>query len=769
MKTELPAGIVDSHMVGAGGSAVAPGRDQALYGTAALEPLCSVEARSYQTFTLTYTVGRLGLDDTGAIGVCFRVMSDFGPLQTHTPDAANYVSATCSGEGRICLSYDSDGGQRPWNKRLTARLEGGYLKENDTIQIVFGDTSAGSPGWAMQTFAEEAFEFRVIADVVATRHFEPLSRQLAVPVIPGPPDRWVAVLPTLRRPDEPFQLGLKAEDRWGNPTDQADAVFRLEASLDVTGLPDVLEYKKGQRSFVIEGLSVSQPGVLRIRIMEGGRQVAEAGPLVIRGGDKSGYWGDLHGQSGETVGVGRAEKYFDFARNLSFLDATSHQGNDFQINPDFWDALNDITARYDEPGRFVAIPGYEWSGNTAIGGDHNVFFRYEGREMRRSSHALIRDEGTSETDAFTLTDLYQALEDEDCVLYAHVGGRYANIHYDHNPILETAFELHSAWGSFEWMLTDAFDLGYRVGVVCNSDGHKGRPGASYPGSSTFGAYGGLTCFLSHELSRDGIFDAMRARHHYGTTGIRMHLDVAAEFETPATLYEKNPQAVPDTATIEVDTAMMGDIVHTDANEVRIKVSVEAAAPIERIEIRNGPQTRVCHEPFAREALGQRIRVQWTGAEYRGRGRNTHWKGRADFGNASIEGFARFNLWNPERMLVQRGRNQVVWDTVTTGNFTGFDVWLSESGTETLDIRTNHGNLSCKLSDLSDRRVEMDAGGLGRALTVRRLPDHNPHRSLSFETDVTLDRDGDNPVWVCVTTEDGHQAWSSPIYFIRRPS
>ena len=55
-------------------------------------------------------------------------------------------------------------------------------------------------------------------------------------------------------------------------------------------------------------------------------------------------------------------------------------------------------------------------------------------------------------------------------------------------------EVHSAWGTFEWLLTDGFALGHRCGVVCNSDGHKGRPGASYPGASMFGAYGGLTCF-----------------------------------------------------------------------------------------------------------------------------------------------------------------------------------------------------------------------------------------------------------------------------------
>ena len=92
-------------------------------------------------------------------------------------------------------------------------------------------------------------------------------------------------------------------------------------------------------------------------------------------------------------------------------------------------------------------------------------------------------------------------------------------------------EIHSAWGTFEWLLTDGFDLGHRSGVVCNSDGHKGRPGASYPGASSFGAYGGLTCFLTNELTRDSLFDCQRRRHHYGTTGTRMHLDVRARFIT----------------------------------------------------------------------------------------------------------------------------------------------------------------------------------------------------------------------------------------------
>ena len=64
---------------------------------------------------------------------------------------------------------------------------------------------------------------------------------------------------------------------------------------------------------------------------------------------------------------------------------------------------------------------------------------------------------------------------------AHVGGRYADLHQAHDGRIERTGEVHSAWGPFEWLLHDAFAQGYRVGVVCHSDDHKGRPGASHPG------------------------------------------------------------------------------------------------------------------------------------------------------------------------------------------------------------------------------------------------------------------------------------------------
>ena len=764
MDTSKFFAAVSPELVGDNAPSVRPGDDPALFGHATLTPNDPVEVRSFQTFTLTYTVGRIGLDDTGGIRVCFRMISDFGKLQTTDPAAPNYLSASCSGSGRMSLRIGPEG-QRPWSLAVTAQLNGGYLNEGDQITLTFGDTSGGSPGFLMQTFAEGGFEFRVMTDVQATGNFLPLNQQFTVPIVAGPATKWVAVLPTLRRPDEPFFLGLKAEDKWGNPTAKARGRITLEPSMQVNGLPDVIDFAPDDRALTLEGLSISEEGTLRMKVLVDGAECAMAGPLVIRDGQTASYWGDLHGQTGETVGVNTIESYFDFARNKTFLDVSSHQANDFQINAAFWQHLNTVTAAWNEPGRFTVLPGYEWSGNTSVGGDHNVYFATEGCAIRRCSHALLEDRSEMDTDANTLTDLYAALRDEDAVIYAHVGGRYANIHYDHDPLLETAVEMHSAWGTFEWVLTDGFPLGRRVGVVCNSDGHKGRPGASYPGASTFGALGGLTCFLTDRNDRASIMEAQRRRHHYGTTGCRMYMDVNASLSDGAAICERNPATLPDTKRFAADTAIMGDIVEGQKGEVEFAVSVKAATGIVRVELRNGSRLLETLRPYDTADLGQRIRVTWAGAEYRGRGRNTTWSGQARFSGATIRRFETINQWNPENLFEQRGSDSVIWKTITTGNFMGFDAWVDANDDSVLRINTNHGHLVLPVADISTDAQHLEAGGLDRRLSVQRLPDKRLEPEMSFRRRVSLSTEKDDPIWIAVTTEDGYQAWSSPIYFI----
>jgi hypothetical protein len=327
-------------------------------------------------------------------------------------------------------------------------------------------------------------------------------------------------------------------------------------------------------------------------------------------------------------------------------------------------------------------------------------------------------------------------------------------------------EVHSAWGTFEWLLFDAFELGYRVGVVCNSDDHKGRPGASHPGASIFGAYGGLTCLYLEALTRESIWRCLKARHHYGTTGDRLHLAVEAHFDDDALRYDIDPKVDASARGTPTRTAMMGDIVGTRQASARIVVRIDAAVPIERVDLRCGSHTLATLRPYSQTDLGRRIRVVWEGAEYRGRGRMTTWDGNLAVTGNRIEAFAPINFWHLDKAL-ERTQAGLAWQSVTTGNFAGADILLDDADAGSLTIATPHVNTTLPVSEIGFDDTVFDAGGLERRMRVFRLPDVNAARSFSFERIVEIAPDGDTPIYVRVTLENGHQAWSSPIYLFAR--
>ena len=282
--------------------------------------------------------------------------------------------------------------------------------------------------------------------------------------------------------------------------------------------------------------------------------------------------------------------------------------------------------------------------------------------------------------------------DEDCVVYAHVGGRWADLEVAHDESLERAVEIHSAWGTFEWLVHDAFRLGHRVGIVANSDGHKGRPGASWPGAATFGAYGGLTAFVVSELTRDAVFDAIRARRTYATTGCRLDLQVSV--------------ALPDGTTLQ-----MGEEATVDRPTVEMAVEVHAGAPIDRVEFRRGRQTVHVHRTCL--DVGDRVALRWEGAQYRGRGRQVTWDGEATLTGGSFGHLVRINAFNPDHAF-EVSATHLRWQAVTTGNFGGFDVVVREPEAR-LHVTTAHATLETSVGEL----------GVGARPRRRRRARHGP--------------------------------------------
>ena len=721
-------------------------------------------AGSYAELVLVYTAGTFGIDDTGMMKVSWRTTSDLGKPQFGKPEAPNFTTVEASNGAKLEVWFDRLN-IRPYGNTLLIRVMRGYLRAGDTMTIRLGDRRKGSPGLRLQTNVENRVELRTSVDAFATYEFCELPEQPAFDLLAGPAATWKAILPSLAVVGEPFRLAILAEDMWGNPTADASGNFALESSLPLGGLPDSIKIAKGDGPRVIENLVAPQAGDIDLNVTANRQPVARANPLrIVTTAPMRRYWADLHGQSGETIGMGTAEEYFRYARDKAFIDMVGHQGNDFQITDRFWKELNELTARFDQPGRFVCLPGYEWSGNTGMGGDRNVFYRHEGRPIRRSSHILV--EGETSTDAiYTADKLFEALSGEECRVIAHVGGRYADIKYAHDGHLERSVEVHSTWGTFEWLLHDAFDKGYRVGVVCHSDDHKGRPGATTPGASTFGAIGGLSCYFMPELTRDALFEALRRRRHYGTTGTRLFLDLRATFAQDVIGFSEDPKLGPAEQS-PVREAMMGDIIRPASVPMKLAVEVIGTAPLERVDVLHGTKIVQSAFPFAASDLGRRVRILWQGAEYRGRGRETVWQGKLAVSGNRISRFAPVNFLNPERKVQEVvAGTALAWTSVTTGNLAGIDLWLEQAQAGLLRIETNVVSGDVDLTQLAEARMEFDGGALGRKLSVYRLPETDWSRQLTLQHHAVFEGGADLPVYVRVTQADGHQAWSSPIYLI----
>ncbi len=740
-----------------------------LMGHATLIPSGRFEAGSMQSFTLVYTAGAFGVDDTGSIKIGFRFATDFGPVQFTDPKGPGYTTVEASNGAVLDAKWEFKRNIRPWSRSLYIGVVKDFLAPGDTITIRFGDRRQGSPGIRLQTYCESEFEFRVLADPIATYDYVAIPESPRIAIVPGPGVRWRAVLPTLVLAGQAFRLAIKADDKWGNPSDQVDRTLRLESTAPITGLPKMVRFAPGTFAAMLENLSVAEPGDVAIRILdESGAELARTNPLRIAPKDTPlvHFWGDTHGQSNETLGTNTAREYFEFGRDKAFLDVMGHQGNDFQITGAFWRELNVLSKEFDKPGRFVCIPGYEWSANTAVGGDRNVHYRNEGETIHRSSHAQIADalDIIDETsDAHDAHALFEKLKGKDCVVMAHVGGRYADIKFAHDP-METAVEVHSAWGTFEWIVRDAFEKNFRVGIVANSDGHKGRPGACYPGASFFGSYGGLTCFLAERLDRDAIFECMRRRRHYATTGNRALLDVTATCASPSQVFLRDPAAGP-TETETSHRLLMGDIVRVADTEVDLDIEVVGSAPIERLDIYDGLDLLETVRPYTAADLGRRVRLVCEGAEYRGRARTTTWDGSLIIGGARILRTAVINNWNLDRGIQSQDASGLTWKAVTTGNYGGIDLWLDGSAAK-LAFKTKPVSGEVSIADLGVEPREFAAGGLERAVRLQRLPEVMREHRMALRRRIKVRAQGDTRLYIRAQQEDGHRMWSSPIYLFR---
>jgi hypothetical protein len=229
--------------------------------------------------------------------------------------------------------------------------------------------------------------------------------------------------------------------------------------------------------------------------------------------------------------------------------------------PELWEEIQEQTHRFNEPGRFVTLEGYEWT--SWIYGHRHVLHFGTGLTIRSSI----------DPDFDTPAELWDSLRGEPALTIAHhsAGGPIAvDWSFAPDPVLEPITEIVSVHGSSESLdspgaiyspvpgnfVRDVLARGYRLGFVGSGDSHDGHPGLVHLAS---GGSGGIAAILSEETTRESILAALRARRAYATNGARIILDV------------------------ELDGRPMGSVVPL-SDSGRLVVRVIAPDPLDRIDL-----------------------------------------------------------------------------------------------------------------------------------------------------------------------------------------
>jgi hypothetical protein len=360
---------------------------------------------------------------------------------------------------------------------------------------------------------------------------------------------------------EPVDVLVEAVDADGRTIPDFAGDVCLSATDPAAIIPEPWEFfpiERGRRR--LRGLVFRSEGIHRVAAVDRKTGLAGESAPVIVDLDRPRYqlyWGDLHGHSGAyACGQGTIDAYYQFARDYAGLDFCALTDHDQlpglpEDLRSIWGDVCRAARYYNRPEEFVTFLGYEWTSmDSQIGGvgygHKNVYY-------------LADDEpffSCADPRSDTPDKLWRCLEGRKTMAIPHhpaTTRRWWTDWDHHNPDYERLVEVYSCWGSSERSaadgnplpirhgggetpgrhVVDALSRGYLLGFIGGGDTHDGSPGRGYahrPRSEKErkrweGIYpSGLQAVYARDLTRQSIWQAMRVRRTYATTGARIILE-----------------------------------------------------------------------------------------------------------------------------------------------------------------------------------------------------------------------------------------------------
>ncbi|MFO7900717.1 MAG: DUF3604 domain-containing protein [Planctomycetota bacterium] len=458
-------------------------------------------------------------------------------LQADDPDGEHYVQVTAPGTDAVFehtirprqLNFPEHESRH--GRLVTGTVERGTVPAGAEIRLGYHNTFA-------PYVAEEETVWVAVGG-------ESPAEPPAIRTTAGPAEAVRLIVPSGVEPGRPFDVLAVSLDRFDNRSATTFEDRSLVLAGDGSTVADGLTFTGSTRVPV----TLDKEGVYRFRMDE---TVSNA--VKVATDCRGPYWGDIHIHT-KLSGDGQGVNPYPYARDVSGLE--------FAAAMDHWDALGeggyDIleawAAADNEPGRFVTLFGDERN-PPALTGHHNLYFRdletfrkhraLPGRGSKRDpddeaaalelldpSRAMLIPHhtgiqfGALSTEGIGAAVNWDAWDDPGlrpaCEIYSHHGQSelYAPQHclaYEFNRMRNPERRANSSVPG-PYYAQDYWMAGWRIGCLASSDQHSGQGGRRH---------GGVAAVRAPELTREALFDAIRRRHCYATTGERILIEFSID-------------------------------------------------------------------------------------------------------------------------------------------------------------------------------------------------------------------------------------------------
>ncbi len=251
------------------------------------------------------------------------------------------------------------------------------------------------------------------------------------------------------------------------------------------------------------------------------------------------YWGDIHNHNAVGYGKGSLQRSYDIAESrLDFFAFTAHGHwhdmpimpenkhqkwvNGFAVTREHWDEVRRMAKDRYKPGRFVPFVAYEWHSSTF--GDLCLIYPSDADTPLEYFDHISKIQGFAREKGALLIPHHPAYSSQ------WRGAAFEFLDEGVSPVVEFFSEhglAETDRGPFDYVrhsnggrwtprtLRALLTRGAHVGVVASTDNHSGYPGAYREG---------LVGLYADQLTREGVFEALRARRSFAVTGDRITLD-----------------------------------------------------------------------------------------------------------------------------------------------------------------------------------------------------------------------------------------------------